>query len=151
MKGQISTELLVIVALVLLIFIPLLVLVYFKANEANDQIAAYQAELSVSRIASLANSVGSLGTNTSVITDVFIPPNTVLLQTQTSAGARASEISLTMETPQGHTTPVVEIIKYPVSEPGVLADSSNAGGWIRVRISSEYEGNVAKVKIEKVG
>ena len=58
MKGQVSTELLVVVALVLLIFIPLLVLVYTKANEANQQIASYQAELSVSRIASLANSVG---------------------------------------------------------------------------------------------
>jgi hypothetical protein len=56
MKGQVSTELLVIVALVLLIFIPLLVLVYMKANEASQQIGSYQAELAISRVASLANS-----------------------------------------------------------------------------------------------
>jgi hypothetical protein len=148
MKGQVSTELLVIVALVLLIFIPLLVLVYFKANEANQQIAAYQAELSVSRIASLANSVGSLGTNTSVVTDVYIPPNTIALNV--SNAGRAAEISMTMDTPQGPTTPVVEIIRYPVSNPGTLADSTNAGGWMRLRISSEFVNNEASVKISKV-
>jgi hypothetical protein len=151
MKGQVSTELLVIVALVLLIFIPLLVLVYFKANEANQQIAAYQAELSVSRIASLANSVGSLGTNTSVVTDVYIPPNTQWLNLTQSG--RAAELSMTMETPQGPTTPVVEIIRYPVSISGsseAIADSTNAGGWMRLRISSAFENNEATVKIDKV-
>ncbi len=148
MKGQVSTELLVIVALVLLIFIPLLVLVYFKANEANQQIAAYQAELSVSRIASLANSVGSLGTNTSVTTDIYVPPNTLAMNV--SSVGRAGEISLTMDSPQGPTTPVVEIIRYPLSNPGTLADKDSAGGWMRLRISSEFVNNEASIKIEKV-
>jgi type II secretory pathway pseudopilin PulG len=147
MKGQVSTELLVIVALVLLIFIPLLVLVYFKANEANQQIAAYQAELSVSRIASLANSVGSLGTDTSVITDVFIPPNTIALNI--SSVGKGGEISLTMDTPQGPTTPIVEIVKFPVNDVQ-LADSSNAGGWMRLEISSKFEDGQAAVEIKKV-
>lgn len=148
MKGQVSTELLIIVALVLLIFIPLLVLVYLEANNANQQIASYEAEFSVSRIASLANSVGSLGTNTTVITDVFIPPNTIELRT--SEAGRASELSLTLDTPQGPSTSIVEIIKYPVKNPDKLADSSNAGGWMRVRISSEYKEGIAYVKIERV-
>ncbi|MFN7991300.1 MAG: hypothetical protein U0R44_04045 [Candidatus Micrarchaeia archaeon] len=146
MKGQVSTELLVIVALVLLIFIPLLVLVYFKANEANQQIASYQAELAVSRIASLANSVGSLGTNTSVVTDVYIPPNTISLKT--AQVGQGSEIDLTVNTPQGPTE-VVEVIKYPLSNPGTIADASSSGGWMKVRISSTYAGNQAHVKIEK--
>lgn len=148
MKGQVSTELLVIVALVLLIFIPLLVLVYFKANDANQQIAAYQAELSVSRIASLANSVGSLGTNTSVVTDVYVPPNTIALNV--SNIGHGAEISMTLETPQGPTTPVVEIVRYPIKNPGTLADSSNAGGWMRLRISSSFVNNEATVEIEKL-
>jgi hypothetical protein len=147
MKGQVSTELLVIVALVLLIFIPLLVLVYFKANEANQQIAAYQAELSVSRIASLANSVGSLGTNTSVITDVYVPPNTIWMNV-TGVG-RGGEISLTMDTPQGPTAPGVEIIKFPVNN-ATLADSSTAGGWMRLNISSSFSGGQASVQIKKI-
>ncbi len=147
MKGQVSTELLIIVALVLLIFIPLITLVYFKANEANQQIGAYQAELSVSRIASLANSVGSLGTDTSVTTDVFIPPNIVELRTENIGNG--AELSLTLDTPQGPSTPVVHIIRYPVVNDGVLADSSHAGGWMRIKISSEFVDNRAQIRIQK--
>ncbi len=149
MKGQVSTELLVIVALVLLIFIPLLVLVYFKANEANQQIAAYQAELSVTRVASLANSVGSLGTDTSVTTDVFIPPNVIEMRVEKVG--RGAELSLTMDTPQGPTTSAVEIIRYPaVSDPNPLADKTSAGGWVRLKISSEFVDNEATVRIERI-
>lgn len=147
MKGQVSTELLVIVALVLLIFIPLLVLVYVKASEANQQIASYQAELAVTRVASLANSVGSLGTDTTVVTDIYVPPNTISLETMQSG--RGGEIVLTMETPEG-SKDSAEIIKYPLANPGSLADSSVAGGWMKLRISSEYSGNEAHIRIEKV-
>jgi hypothetical protein len=146
MKGQVSTELLVIVALVLLIFIPLLVLVYMKAGEANQQIGSYQAELAVSRLASLANSVGSLGTNTSVTTDIYIPPNTVSLETR--AAGRGSELVMTVRTPQGNTE-VAEIVKYPLASYGTLSDSVSAGAWIKVKISSEYHGGEALVRIEK--
>lgn len=147
MKGQVSTELLVIVALVLLIFIPLLVLVYVKASEANQQIASYQAELAVTRVASLANSVGSLGTDTSVVTDIYIPPNTVSLDTMQSG--RGGEIVLTIETPEGPKDSA-EIIKYPIDNPGNIAEPSAAGGWMKLRISSSYIGNEAHVKIEKI-
>jgi hypothetical protein len=148
MKGQVSTELLVIVALVLLIFIPLLVLVYLKANEANQQIASYQAELAVTRVASLANSVGSLGTNTSVVTDIYIPPNAVSLKTMQSG--RGGEIVLTLQTPEGNKdTP--EIIKFPLDNPNPnLADASAAGGWMKLRITSIYKNEQAHVRIEKV-
>ena len=147
MKGQVSTELMVIVALVLLIFIPLLVLVYFKANEANQQIASYQAELAVFRIAYLANSVGSLGTNTSILTDVYVPKNTRYLNTTSSSNG--GEISMQVDTAQGPTE-IVEIVRYPIINPTTLADASTAGGWMRIKITSEYDVGKAKIKIEKV-
>jgi len=147
MKGQVSTELLVIVALVLLIFIPLLVLVYLKTAEANQQIASYQAELTVTRLASLANSVGSLGTNTSIVTDVYIPANTEYLAT--NASGRGAEISLKITTPQGTQEPS-DILKYPVSNPGVVVEPTGTGGWVKIRISSVYEGSEARLKIEQV-
>jgi hypothetical protein len=147
MKGQISTELMVIVALVLLIFIPLLVLVYFKANEANQQIASYQAELAVFRVAYLANSVGSLGTNTSVTTDIYVPQNIKTFSTASSGGG--GEISMQVDTPQG-LSDIVEVVDYPVSNPTILADQTNAGGWMRIRISSEYSANKARLSITKV-
>ena len=148
MKGQISTELMVIVALVLLIFIPLLVLVYFKANETNQQIAAYQAELAVFRIAYLANAVGSLGTNTSVTTDVYLPQN--LMSFWTNSSGRGGEIDMLVSTPQGPSD-IVEVVDYPMTDSGrVLADQTNAGGQIRLRITSEYVAGKAQLDIIKV-
>jgi hypothetical protein len=147
MKGQVSTELLIIVGFVLLIFIPLLVLVYMKANDANEQIGSYQAELAVSRLGSLANSVGSLGTSSQVITDVYIPPSTISLTTN-DAG-RGGEIALKIETPQGQTE-VVEVVKYPIDNPGTLVNKMSAGGWVKIKISSTYNGTEAHVKIERM-
>jgi len=135
MKGQVSTELLIIIGLVLLIFIPLLVLVYIKAGEANTQIASYQSELAVFRLAYLANSVGSLGTNTSVTTDIFIPEDTVSLGV--ASVGQGGEISLLLEGSDGPSE-IVEVIRYPV-EGTVLATGEGAGTWMRVRISSDYE------------
>ncbi|NYZ74632.1 hypothetical protein H0O00_05790 [Candidatus Micrarchaeota archaeon] len=144
MKGQVSTELLVIVGLILLIFIPLLVLVYVKANEANQQIASYQAELTVTRIASLANSVGSLGTDTSVETDVYLPPNTINLTTVKSG--HGGEIILYVSGPEGE-SPIADVIKYQISNPGLVVDSSAAGGRVKIKISSS--GDQASVRIEQ--
>jgi len=155
MKGQVSTELLVIVGLVLLIFIPLLVLVYVKSNDANQQIASYQAELTVTRIASLANSVGSLGTETSVVTDVYLPPNMVDL-TLVSSG-RGGEIIMTVAGPDGESE-ITDVIKYPLSDscpvtnPCELAGSDAAGGRVKIEISSVGDPTTgdAEIKIEKV-
>ena len=142
MRGQISTELMVIVAMVLLIFIPLLVLVYFKANEANEQIAAYQAELAVFRIAYLANAVGSLGTNTSVTTDVYLPQN--LISFWTNSSGNGGEIDMQVSTPQGPSD-IVEIVDYPMQSPGMtLASQSEAGGDIRLQITSEYDASTSR-------
>ncbi len=146
MKGQVSTELLVIVALVLLVFIPLLVLVYFKANEANQQISSYQAELAVFRLASLANSVGSLGTDTTVYTNIYIPDGTIELRTETHG--QGGEIILVVSTPEGPTD-IVEVVKYPIENPDTLADETNAGGWMKVEIISKYSADGATVQIEK--
>lgn len=147
MKGQVSTELLVIVAVVLLIFIPILVMVYFKAGEAQTEMSAYQAQLVVFRIAYLANSVGSLGTNTTVFTDIYIPKN-INSFTAKNAGT-GSEIVLNLQTANGPTE-VVEVMKYPLVQNSIpLADSSSYG-WRRYEISSVYDKGVAKINIRKV-
>ncbi len=146
MKGQVSTELLVVVALVLLIFIPLLVMVYMKANEATQQIGSYQAELAVSRVVSLANSVGSLGTNTSVTTDVYLPPDTLSFETR-QAGA-GSEVILSVKTPQG-VSETADIRKYPLRSYGNITNDFVAGGLTKIQISSYYSGGQAQVDIRK--
>ncbi|MBI5223934.1 hypothetical protein HY990_05950 [Candidatus Micrarchaeota archaeon] len=146
-KGQVSTELMIIIGLVLLIFIPLLVLVYFKASESNAQIASYQAELAVFRLAYMANSVGSLGTNSSISTDVFVPKNTEYFRTR-SVG-QGGEIVLAVNGPQGKSE-IVEIVRYPITEEDI-ADASYFGSWVRLKVSSEPNptGGVARLHIER--
>jgi len=145
-KGQVSTELLVIVGLVLLIFIPMLVLVYFKANEASEQIGTYQAELLVFKIAHTANSVGSLGTGSFMYTDLYIPQNVIYLKTATFG--TGGEVALKLNTVEGESE-IVEIVKYPLVNPGVLAEGPSYG-WARFKIESIYEDGVGKINITRV-
>lgn len=133
-RGQISTELLVIVAVVLAIFVPLLVAVYFKANEANAQIGSYQAELAVFRLAYLANSVGALGTETSVTTDVYIPPGVTNITVKGIEGG--GEIIFKIQTTGGESE-LVEVIKYPIKDSPKYFSATQ--GWATFNISSHYD------------
>ncbi|MGV8084958.1 MAG: hypothetical protein ACP5N9_01765 [Candidatus Bilamarchaeum sp.] len=147
MKGQVSTELLVIVALVLLIFIPLLVMVYFKANDTNQQIASYQAELAVFRVAYLANSVGSLGTNSSMYTDIYIPKSARSFSTASTG--QGGEIRMQVDTPSGPSD-IVEVVRYPIANAGPIVSAPNTGGWVRLNVSSEYNSaGSARVRVQK--
>ncbi len=146
-RGQVSTELLVIVGLVLLVFIPLLVLVYFKATETNEQIAALQAEMVVFRLAHLSNSVGSLGTNSTIYTDVYIPQN--LINLSISTVGRGGEISLKLLTTEGETE-IVEVVKYPFKTDKKTLASGPTYGWARFRVTSVYEGGEGRVEITRV-
>jgi len=141
-KGQVSTELLVIIAIVLLIFLPLLVLVYFKTGEANAQIGAYQGELAVFRLAYLADSVGSLGSNTSVATEVYVPPGVSELSTRSFS--RGGEIVMKVRTPAGDSE-IAEIVKFPIVNP---QNFSTSPGWARFTITSVYVGGEASLRIE---
>ena len=144
MKGQVSTELLIVVGVVLLIFIPILVLVYIKTNEANAQISSYQAELAVVRLAYLANSVGALGSNTSILAEVFIPQGVTSMETKSVHGG--GEIIMRITSPDGESE-IVEITKYPIAN---NQSFSSASGWARFNITSSYSGGEAKLIIDRV-
>ena len=128
MKGQVSTELLIIVAVVLLIFIPLLVLVYFKSAEATEQMNNYQAELTVFRLAYMANSVGNLGEGAKVYSDVFIPPNAKTLKIRSVE--RGGEIVMTLRTNHGDSE-VLQIVKPMIAENKTY---NLRQGWVRFEI-----------------
>jgi len=140
LRGQVSTELLIIVAVVLVIFIPMLILVYIKTGEANDSIAAYQAELACARLAYLANSIGSLGSNASVNADIYIPSSVTSISTKTVG--RGGEIVFVVQTPAG-ASEIAQTLKYPVNQ----QDLPVQGGWARFDISSVYVGGNAQLLI----
>jgi hypothetical protein len=74
-RGQVSTELLVIVGFMLLFLIPLLIYAYGKANSAADDIAAQKAEAAAHRLASLSDSIGYLGGEAAIVEEIAMPPN----------------------------------------------------------------------------
>lgn len=145
MKAQASTELMVIIAVILVVFIPLLVMVYMKADETQREMASYQAEFVVFRLAYLANSVGSLGSGTMTYTDIYVPKGTKKLAVK-NVGSGA-EIELKTITPQGEKD-FAAVIKYPVTQDTVLMQEP-VYGWARFKIANNYDDGKSTVSIEK--
>jgi len=145
LRGQVSTELLIVVGIMLLIFIPILVLVYINTNETNAKISSYQAELAVVRLAYLANSVGSLGSSTSIIAEAYIPQGVLSMETKRVHGG--GEIIMRVTTPEGESE-IAEITKYPIANPHNFTSSS---GWARFNITSNYSSGEAQLIIDRVG
>jgi len=140
MKGQVNTELLVIVGAIILFFIPILLTVYFKASESNEQLAEYQTRLAVSRIAYLTNSVGNMGGDSEVIVEVFIP--SYVRNIEFRPVGEGGEIIFRVER-EGETTEVVEVVRFKIAQQALNPTGS---GYMRFRISASGD----KVDIEKV-
>lgn len=80
MKGQVSTELMVVVGFILLLFIPLMFVLYLKLGDVTTDLSVLQAHFSVIRIASLINAIGYMGDGSAIITEVYLPTNVIELQ-----------------------------------------------------------------------
>lgn len=73
MRGQLSTEILILVGLVLVLLVPLLLYAYTKASSSNEDLAVQKAEFAVQRLASLSDSVGYLGGEAAIIDEIEVP------------------------------------------------------------------------------
>lgn len=74
-KGQVSNELLVVVGFILLLFIPLMFVMYLKLADANADLSILQAHFSAVRIAYLVNAIGYMGQGSSIITEIYVSGN----------------------------------------------------------------------------
>ena len=137
-KAQVSTELLIIIGAILVIFIPLLLTVYFKTTEANETLASLQIEISASRLANLINSIGNLGEGSSIRTEIFIPQNVKKIDIH-SLG-RGGEVVFKVSKQTGDSE-IVEIVKFPVND---LSIDNPSQGLRRFEIS--YNGEEVNVK-----
>jgi uncharacterized protein (UPF0333 family) len=75
MRGQVSNELLVVVGFILLLFIPLMFVMYLKLGDVNSDLSLLQMHFSAARIAYLINAIGYMGEGSSMITEVYVPEN----------------------------------------------------------------------------
>ena len=74
-KGQVSTEMLALVGLMLFLLLPLLFYAYSRSNVASEDIAVQKAEFAAQRLASAADSVGYMGGAAAVVEELEIPAN----------------------------------------------------------------------------
>ena len=73
MHGQLSTEIILLIAVMLLLLVPLMVYAYSRANIANEDLSVQKAEFAAKRIATLADSVGYLGGEAAIIDEIEVP------------------------------------------------------------------------------
>lgn len=130
LRGQISTELMMIVGLILILFIPVLITIYTKALETHEKIGSLQSSIALSRLAGLINTIGALGQGAHVLTDIYVPANIESIGFQ-SLG-EGGEVVFSMR--QGNeTSEYAEVVKFPLDGP-VLMDMPE--GLYRFNISN---------------
>ena len=143
MRGQVSAELMAIIGLILALFIPLLLTVYAKTNEANQELYQIQAELASTRLAYLINSVGQLGTGSSILADVFIPP--YINRIQITNQGRGSQVVINMNTQNGQSE-ISDVIRFPVTLDDPRNRLQNPSEGLR-RFNISYVGNSVIVRV----
>lgn len=74
-KGQISTELLVIIIFIIMLFIPAIIYVYYKTTELNENVESLKAKLFSSKLAYTANSLGFMGEGNALKVEFTLPPS----------------------------------------------------------------------------
>lgn len=74
-RGQASTEILVMMGMMMLLLLPLLFYAYGRANAAGEDISVQKAELAAQRLSSAADSVGYLGGAAALIEEIELPSN----------------------------------------------------------------------------
>ncbi len=139
MRGQVSTELLVIIGFMLLLLIPLLLYSYGRVNVANEDIAVQKAEFAANRLASLSDSVGYLGGEAAIVEEFEMPPN---LKGITVSG---HDIVFLVESSSG-AKQIVKTSAFILNSSG-LQNIQKAGTYF-IQVSALPAGGGAQVKIE---
>ncbi|MCX6774074.1 MAG: hypothetical protein NTY68_03715 [Candidatus Micrarchaeota archaeon] len=75
MKGQVSVETIMIIALVLMIFIPVLLLLYINSGSAFTSINTMEVNAALSQLSSSSSIVNSGAAPSAIFAKVYIPPS----------------------------------------------------------------------------
>lgn len=139
-KGQLSTETLVLIGLMLAIMVPLLVYSYQRANIVREDLSMQKAEFAVGRLAAISDSVGYLGPDAAIVEEIEVPPHATRLE------ANGRDIVMTVVTSSG-TAQVVKPSAFELEEEGL--ENIIAGGTYFVEARAvELEGGAQKVRLK---
>ncbi|MBU0586482.1 hypothetical protein KJ780_03150 [Candidatus Micrarchaeota archaeon] len=134
-KAQANMELMIIVGFIILLFIPLIVLVYYKSEEINSDIEAMHARTLSSKLAYATNSIGAMGDGTALKMEFYLPRNVQTLEFK-SLGS-GGEVLINMS----DGTQISQVTRFPISSPRVYM------GGMNQRIELYSENSQVKVRI----
>lgn len=136
MKGQVSNELLIVVGFILLLFIPLMFVMYLKLADANSDLSVLQAHFSAARIAYLVNAIGYMGEGSSIISEIYVPNNV------RKVSIEGNEVTFTIGLPSGDSD-VVQPTSFRIADGRTITspgryrlEITNAGDVVRVEVAS---------------
>jgi len=143
MRGQVSNELLVVVGFILLLFIPLMFVMYLKLGDANTDLSLLQMHFSAARVAYLVNAIGYMGDGSAIITEIYVPENIK------QVSFNRNEVVFTADV-HGQDNDVAQPTSFPIfagsrekiTQPGrYRLEIMNEGGVVSIEIASSEETN----------
>lgn len=131
-NGQVAVEFLLIIGILSLAIIPVLFAMHWNSQNSPDRLVLTKAAFSASRLASSANSVGSLGPGSKMRVQVELPP-------VHSVVASGEDISVNAITSYG-TAAIVQTCDYSLSSQGF--ERMGAEGTYTIDVWSDEIGTV---------
>ena len=131
-RGQVSTELLIIIGLLLLLLVPLLFYAYNRTNIAKEDIGVQKAEFAAQRMARLADAIGYMGGESRIVDEIQIPPHV----TSISVRGNGHDIVFTMDSTTG-TKEIVKSSAFKILLVGFDRGIREGNYWVDIQALSE--------------
>jgi hypothetical protein len=135
MRGQVSTEILLLIGLMLILLIPLIMYAFGRAGSAKEDFAVQRAEFSAQRLARLADSVGYLGGSAAVVDQIDVPPYVKSVKIDGSG----HDIIFEMDSTSGRKQ-IVQSTPFQIRSQGFERISREGSYFVEVRALSNFTG-----------
>ena len=135
-KGQVSTELLIIIGILLLLLVPLLFYGYNRANIAKEDIGIQKAEFAAERMARLSDSVGYMGGASEIVDQVELPDYV----SNITIGSNRHDIVISMDSTTGRKQ-IVKSSAFNLTSSGFEKIGGAGDYWMDIKALSNDPGN----------
>ncbi|MEM4348201.1 MAG: hypothetical protein QXN37_01385 [Candidatus Anstonellaceae archaeon] len=140
-KGQISTETLALIGVILLLMIPFILYAIGKSNTAKEDFAVQKAEFAAQRLARLADSIGYLGGSSAIVEQIDVPPYVKSVR----IGGGGHDIIFEMDTSSGKKQ-IVRTTPFNITADGFDKIKKEGTYYIQIRALSNFSGG-AQIKM----
>ncbi len=135
LRGQVSTEILLLIGLMLVLLIPLIMYSFGRAGATKEDFAVQRAEFSAQRLARLADSVGYLGGAAAVVDQIDVPPYVKSVR----IGGNGHDIIFEMDSTSGKRQ-IVQSTPFQINSQGFERINREGSYFVEVRALSNFTG-----------